>query len=58
MRKLRVVKIFGNTNQSEHQIDLNPDDVNSLTHSKMMQTLDWAYEKTMTGLPGQKVLIC
>lgn len=54
MRKLRVVKIFGNTNQSEHQIDLNPDDVNSLTHSKMMQTLDWAYEKTMTGLPGQK----
>lgn len=49
-----MVKIFGNTNQSEHQINLNPDDVNSLTHSKMMQTLDWAYEKTMTGLPGQK----
>lgn len=24
-----------------------------LTQGKMMQALDWAYEKTMTGLPGQ-----
>ena len=25
-----------------------------VTQEKMMQTLDWAYDKTVTGLPGQK----
>mgnify|MGYP001157835770 CR=1 FL=1 len=25
-----------------------------VTQEKMMQTLDWAYDKTLTGLPGQK----
>ncbi|MGL5549802.1 MAG: EcsC family protein [Culicoidibacterales bacterium] len=25
-----------------------------LTHQKMMQTLDWAYEQTLTGLPGER----
>ena len=49
-----MVKKFGNTDKSKQQIGLNPENENSLTHSKMMQTLDWAYEKTMTGLPGQK----
>jgi len=49
-----VVKKFGNTDKSKQQIGLNPENENSLTHSKMMQTLDWAYEQTMTGLPGQK----
>ena len=28
--------------------------VSSLTQEKMMQTLDWAYENTLNGLPGQK----
>ncbi len=49
-----MVKKFGNTDKSKRQIGLNPENENSLTHSKMMQTLDWAYEQTMTGLPGQK----
>ena len=49
-----MVKKFGNTDKSKQQIGLNPENENSLTHSKMMQTLDWAYEKAMTGLPGQK----
>lgn len=49
-----MVKKFGNTDKSKQQIGLNPENENSLTHSKMMQTLDWAYEQTMTGLPGQK----
>lgn len=49
-----MVKKFGNTDKSKQQIGLNPENGNSLTHSKMMQTLDWAYEQTMTGLPGQK----
>lgn len=49
-----MVKKFGNTDKFKQQIGLNPENENSLTHSKMMQTLDWAYEQTMTGLPGQK----
>lgn len=27
-----------------------------ISHEKMMQTLDWGYEKTINGLPGQKTL--
>lgn len=32
----------------------NSDNVVAISQEKMMETLDWAYDKTLTGLPGQK----
>lgn len=32
------------------------DSTSEVTQSKMLKTLDWAYEKTLSGLPGQKGL--
>lgn len=40
------------TDDSKYKNSLSS--VSSLTQEKMMQTLDWAYENTLNGLPGQK----
>ncbi|WP_146552585.1 EcsC family protein [Rummeliibacillus sp. SL167] len=41
-------------NNISDKLKSNSDNAVNITQEKMLQTLDWAYEKTLTGLPGQK----
>ncbi|MDR1605872.1 MAG: EcsC family protein [Streptococcaceae bacterium] len=53
-------KLVNNTAKTIGNVGKNiikaKDSTSELTQSKMMQTLDWAYDKTLSGLPGQKDL--
>ncbi|OFI47716.1 hypothetical protein BG262_08425 [Floricoccus penangensis] len=41
-------------NNVSSKIKDNSTNIEQISQDKMMQTLDWAYSKTMTGMPGQK----
>lgn len=53
-------KLIDNTTKTAGNVGKNikkaTDSTSELTQEKMLQTLDWAYDKTMNGLPGQKHL--